>query len=232
MAKGKKHPKKGEGRLPPDDAAMRSSAREPTSGKPGAPRASQVSGGKGSGPRAGRRTWMATHGRDLRFLLIFALLMGLYYAASTTSPVKEQFFPWYLRVSAVASGKTLQAVGYDKVTVRGNSLIHPKGAVSVERGCDAVEPCALFVSAVLASPVSFWAKLPAAAIGCALLMIINLVRIMSLLLTAVHWKSAFEIMHLDVWQSVFIFLAILFWALWASWETRRRARRHAAAIQT
>lgn len=156
--------------------------------------------------------------------------MGLYYAASTTSPVKNRFFPWYLRLSAQASGMALQSFGYHGVSVRGNSLVAPRGAVSVERGCDAVEPCALFASAVLASPVSLWAKVPAAAIGCVFLMIINLVRIMSLLLTAAHWKAAFDIMHLDVWQSVFIFLAILFWALWASWETRRRTRRHAAAI--
>jgi len=37
-------------------------------------------------------------------------------------------------------------------------------------------------------------------------------------------------MHLDVWQSLFIFLAILLWAVWATWErSRARKKRHAAA---
>jgi len=52
------------------------------------------------------------------------------------------------------------------------------------------------------------------------------VRIISLFLCAVHWKSAFNIMHLDVWQALFIFLAILFWALWAAWAVKRQRRRN------
>ena len=127
-------------------------------------------------------------------------------------------------------GAALHLVGYEDMNVRGNALWSPRGAVSVERGCDAMDPCALFVSAVLASPVALSSRLPAALLGAVLLMIINLLRIVSLFLTAVHWRPAFDIMHLDVWQSLFIFLAILFWAVWASWERHRRRRtRHAPA---
>lgn len=105
-----------------------------------------------------------------------------------------------------------------------------KRSVSVERGCDALAPSALFVSAVLASPVSIRSRLIAALGGTLLLMVINLVRIISLYLTRIHWPKAFDVMHLDVWQSLFIFLAILLWAVWATWErSRARKKRHAAA---
>lgn len=177
----------------------------------------------GGGPR--RRSWYQTHGRDLKFLTVFAVLMGLYYSVSTMSWAQDWFFPWYLLKNAEAAGAVVHAFGYDDVDVQGRALASPRGSISVERGCDAVEPAALFVSAVLASPVPLLSRLTAAVLGTFLLMLVNLVRIISLFLTNIHWKKAFDIMHLDVWQAAFILLAILLWAFWASWVMRRRTRR-------
>jgi exosortase/archaeosortase family protein len=172
-----------------------------------------------------KRSWMATHGRDLRFLLVFAILMGVYYAATTTAAVKEQFFPWYLTLNADASVGVLHASGIDYVNRIHHSLNSSFGSITVERGCDAVEPTALFVAAVLASPVRMMAKLPAVLVGTLVLAVVNLVRIVSLFLSAVYWRSAFNILHLDVWQAAFILLAIVMWAWWASWAVRRQTGR-------
>ena len=177
---------------------------------------------------------MKTHGRDLRFLAVFAVLMGLYYLATTTSVVSDPdhgFFEWYLRINAKASAGVLHLVGYEDVQRREKSLVSISrgGAISVARGCDAVEPSALFVSAVLASPVPLVSRLTAAVAGTVLLMLLNLVRIISLFLCAVHWKKAFDLMHLDVWQTLFIVLAILLWAIWAAWATRKKRPRQADA---
>jgi len=152
---------------------------------------------------------MDTHGRDLRFLVIFAVLMGVYYAATTTAAVKERFFPWYLTLNADASVTVLHAVGIDYVQRTHHSLNSKRGSITVERGCDAVEPTALFVSAVLASPVGLMSKLPAIVLGTLLLAVVNVARIVSLFLSAVYWRKAFDILHLDVWQAAFILLAIL-----------------------
>lgn len=154
--------------------------------------------------------------------------MGTYYASSTTSVVKDRFFPWYLTWSAEVSGAVLRTFG-SPVETSGKSLISkrenaPKAAISVERGCDAVEPSALFVSAVMASPVPFLRRLSAAFLGTMILMVLNLIRIMSLFLTAVFWREAFDVMHLDVWQAGFIFFALVMWGVWAAWESRRRKR--------
>lgn len=163
---------------------------------------------------------MDTHGRDLRFLVIFAVLMGVYYAATTTSAVKERFFPWYLTLNADASVVVLHGAGIDYVQRINHALNSARGSINVERGCDAVEPTALFVSAVLASPVPWLSKFPAVFVGTLILAIVNIVRIVSLFLSAVYWRAAFDILHLDVWQAAFILLAILMWALWASWAVR------------
>ena len=175
----------------------------------------------GRGP-TGLRKWVEANRRDLRFLLVFGLCMGLYYVSTLTSPVKEGFFPAYLRLNAGASAAVLRAFGQE-AAARDQSIISPSGpSIELERGCDAVEPSALFVSAVLASPVPLVARLSAALAGTFLLMMLNLLRIISLFLVRMYWPEAFDTMHLDVWQALFIFLAILLWAMWASHMARKR----------
>lgn len=173
-------------------------------------------------PPAGSRSWFATHGRDLRFLVIFAVLMGLYYVATTTQTMKERFFPWYLQFNTTASVWVLNAGGEDGVHANGTSLTSTKGTISVARGCDAVEPTALFAAAVLASPVAFATKLPTVIAGALVLAVVNIIRIISLFLSAAYWRPAFDILHLDVWQAAFIFLSLLLWALWAAWVMKRQ----------
>jgi len=161
----------------------------------------------------------------LRFLLIFAVLIGLYYVTTTFGFVKQGFFPRYLSLNAWASVVLLNAMGYDDVSLEGRSIQSPSFAIQIERGCDAVEPSALFIAAVLASPVLLRRKIPAVIIGSSLLLMLNLVRIITLYLTGLHFRSLFDTMHLDVWQAAFIVLAILFWAGWASWVGRTPARQ-------
>lgn len=187
-------------------------------------------GGSKAGKKRARGSWFATHGRDLKFLLIFVAVMGLYYGVTTTEGVKYRFFPWYLEWNAGASGAILNGIGYDDVTVEGKAIGSPQFGVQIERGCDAVSPSALFVAAVLASPIAFRRKIPAAIIGVLLLLVLNLVRIVSLFLTGLYFPRFFETMHLDVWQALFIIFALCLWAIWASWESRtRRSKPNATA---
>lgn len=187
-------------------------------------------GQRGEGPRDGSSGggWYATHGRDIRFLVIFATLMAVYYLATLTSLVEQQFMPWYLELNARVSGAILNGLGYP-VEVDGSTLVSTY-TIQIRRGCDAVAPSALFVSAVLASPLPFRPRLLAALGGTFFLMTLNLVRIVSLFLIRGYAPSWFNVIHLDVWQAIFIFLAILLWAMWASRMARLRdgAVLHAA----
>ena len=174
--------------------------------------------------------WYETHGRDLRFLLIFAVLMVLYYLVTTTHLMEQRFFPWYLNATANVSGRILH-LGGSGVKIDGKSLDDPdnQGSVTVERGCDAVASTALFVSAVIASPAPWASKIPAILGGTFILMVVNIIRIVTLYLTRIYWTRAFDVMHLDVWQAAFIFLAIMLWAFWAAWTTKRLKRRSDAS---
>ena len=88
---------------------------------------------------------------------------------------------------------------------------------------------ALFVAAVLASPVVFWRKLPAVVVGVLLLLVLNIVRIVTLYLTGIYLKSVFDIMHLDVWQAMFIGMALMLWAVWARYLAHPRKRKQNVA---
>jgi exosortase/archaeosortase family protein len=78
------------------------------------------------------------------------------------------------------------------------------------------------VAAVIASPVRFARKIPGLAIGVPSLLAINLLRVVSLFYIGVHHKEIFERVHYEIWQAVFIVLAVVFWAIWVQWATRRR----------
>jgi exosortase H (IPTLxxWG-CTERM-specific) len=179
----------------------------------------------GGSPGDPRRNWFGRNRRDIRFLLIFAAVIGLYYCATVTGPMKNRFFPAYLALNARLSGALLTVLG-QKVTVEGRTVASADGtSLSIERGCDAVDPSALFVAAVIASPVRLAPKLIAAIGGTFILMILNLVRVISLFFVRIYWPRAFDTVHLDVWQALFIFLAILMWGVWASRAARTAESR-------
>jgi exosortase/archaeosortase family protein len=166
------------------------------------------------------KSWFERNRRDIRFLTIFATVLLVYFGATLTPPVKNWFFPAYLRLNAQVSGGLLRALGQN-VKVEDRAISISGGAtLQIERGCDAVDPSALFVAAVIASPVRWTSRFPAALGGTLLLMVLNLARVVSLFFVRLHYPKAFDFMHLDVWQALFIFLAILLWGLWASRASR------------
>jgi len=157
-------------------------------------------------------------------VIIFAVLMGLFYGfIHTPAGADDPFIP-YLKVIAKLTAGSLRLIGYD-ATADGTLVAAPEFSVAIVRGCDAIEPVAAFTAAVLASPVAFSLKIPGILIGVVVLLLINLVRIVSLFLIGLHWRKAFDMVHLDVWQAVFIVLAIVFWAVWVQWATHDRTER-------
>jgi exosortase/archaeosortase family protein len=131
----------------------------------------------------------------------------------------KRFVPWHHQLIAKVSGGMLTVLGQD-ITVADTSISSQMFSVQIVRGCDAVEAIALYVCAVLAFPLPFLKKLPGIIAGVLLLLVLNLVRVVSLFLIGVYSPTIFDMMHIDVWQALFIFLAVLLWILWLLWATR------------
>ncbi|MBN1392298.1 MAG: archaeosortase/exosortase family protein [Sedimentisphaerales bacterium] len=165
--------------------------------------------------------WIYRH-QILVFLLVFVFLMVLFYAFVVFTPFYQRdFLLSYLPFNAKVSGAILSFLGQD-ITVTGSSISSPRFSVRVVPGCDGIEPIALFVCAVLAFPNPFLRKLPGIIFGSFLLAVLNFIRVVSLFLIGVYFPCALNVMHIDIWQGLFIFFAVLFWIVWLRWATQNQ----------
>lgn len=149
--------------------------------------------------------------------------MGVFYGVTALLWFRGHLFPSYLQLNASVSAWILDVFG-EEASSDGFSVLTPRFQLSIRRGCDAIEPSALFAAAVIAFPAGIRRKVPGLLIGVATLLLLNLVRIVSLYYTGVHFPSAFETMHVEVWQPLFILIAITLWVAWALWTTARRPK--------
>jgi exosortase H (IPTLxxWG-CTERM-specific) len=212
-------------------AGKRSKARPPRApsvdGAGAEPRRAEAGGEDQEAQRGkGRRFWARRP--VLRFILVFGVLMVLFYTAYYTprsiSATVAGVFDASLDLYAEASGTVLGILG-DEVHVGGTSITSPRFSIRIVRGCDAVEATALFVCAVVAAPVGWRRRLVGILGGVVLLVGLNIVRIVSLYYIGIHFPNAFRAVHIDVWQPVFILVAVGLWLLWACWATRSRTER-------
>lgn len=174
--------------------------------------------------------WLRDKWPVLKFVLIFASLLGAFYAVFLLPPSRYprvgHAFTAYLSFYARLAGWVINLFG-EGAAVAGQYITSSRFSVRVVRGCDAMEATAMLVAAIIASPVSIRRKLPGVVAGVLLLGLLNLVRIVSLFYIGIHWPDAFETVHFHVWQPVFIVLAVAGWLAWAVWARRPHRVRSA-----
>lgn len=181
-------------------------------------------GGVRSAAARPRRSWTYGKGPIFRFVGLFVLLLGAFYAITFIPVVSNDIIPAYLRWNARASTFILNVFG-ENASARDTSVSSARNSVNIRHGCDAIEPSALFLAAVLAFPAAFKSKLPGLIAGTLILAIINLVRIVSLFYVGIFKQEWFDFMHEDFWQPLFILLALSLWIAWAMWAMRTSMRR-------
>ena len=164
-------------------------------------------------------------------MLWLSILYGGFNAVFYVWLSQGSFFETYLKWNAKLTAMFLNAVG-DDATVDGVNVVSPRWSLEIRSGCDGIQASAFFVFAVLTSPVSVSLRARAAPmlVGTLILLLLNLVRIISLYYTGVYSPSLFELMHVDVWQAVFVFLPLTFWVVWVRRAMQRgRVTRDVAA---
>jgi len=106
-------------------------------------------------------------------------------------------------------------------TAKGYGLNSPDFSISISAGCDAVEPIALFVIAILSFYYPLSLKLKGILIGVPALLLLNLFRVISLFVIGIYIPSIFDLMHYEVWQVLFIMLTVLMWLYWIFWGQKQ-----------
>ena len=162
--------------------------------------------------------WYANTGPIWRFGLKFGGLMALYYLIVLT-PFCDRLLYSYLATNAWLANGILNWLGQDshvsEITIRSARF-----AITVRRGCDAVEPSWFFCAALLAFPVSWVRKVWGILTGAVLLQLLNLIRIVSLYFIGLHYPRLFNTAHVEIWPVVFTIVAIALWMGWIGWSRR------------
>ncbi len=178
----------------------------------------------GSKPKpANSAVWVGSKRPVFIFVGVFVLLMGVFYAITFLPFVNKGVMQGLQEVNARASAAVLNIFGEGARAIDTN-ITSNRYSVNIKHGCDAIEPIALFVAAVLAFPAPLRTKWPGLLIGTFVLTALNIVRIISLFYVGIHWQSAFDTMHEDVWQPAFIVFSLFFWVVWALWATKPRTQ--------
>ena len=179
----------------------------------------RVSNQSEPGPETLRVRWAAWYANTSpiwKFALKFGALMTLFYGLILT-PYFDQLLYSYLSANAWVTNGILnclvQETSVAEITVRSVRF-----AITVRRGCDAVEPSWFLCAALLAFPAPFKRKVLGILVGVALLQMLNLIRIVSLFFIGLNYPRFFGPAHVEVWPIVFIITAIGLWIGWISWS--------------
>ncbi len=180
--------------------------------------AEQITERAGSSFRTRSLQWYANVGPIWRFGLKFGALMVLFYVL-ILAPVFDRLLYSYLEANAWLANVLLnwfgQASHVSEITIRSARF-----AITVRRGCDAVEPSWFFCAALLAFPAPWSRKVAGMLAGALLLQALNLLRIVSLYFIGLYYPRFFNTAHVEIWPVVFIMVAIALWVGWMSWSRR------------
>ncbi len=122
-------------------------------------------------------------------------------------------FHRFLEFNAQATG-ALVSLFDSSVNVNGVNVASGSYAVLVISECTIMAPLAIYSAAVLAVPAHFKTKVLGVALGFGVLSAVNLIRTTSLFFLGSAAPELMDVVHLLVWQSLMVLLAVGLWLLW------------------
>ncbi len=152
-------------------------------------------------------------------LLLFFFVVFLYFepigpfliALNEVTAATSAAFARLLGMSVVADGSIVQ-------TPNGMSL-------AVRQGCNGIFVAMIYFAALMAFPATLRERFVGAALGLSAIGVLNIVRMTTLCWTAWRIPRAFEYVHIQLWQTLFVILVVGIWLVWArmSLASRRGA---------
>ena len=169
------------------------------------------------------------HGRargwqfGVSFALTATALLGLYYFPYPRGSVMQRVLAGYLHHYAWVSGSLLRLLE-PNIIVSGQDILG-RYSVRIVKTCDGMDVNILLFSAIMAWPCVVRRRVAAAAIGVAVLFVVNTSRICSLYLIGVYAPASFELVHLELWPVLILIVAVIFFLLFIRDAEGRAAAR-------
>ena len=145
---------------------------QPKEGPPPSPLASQSQKAVPN-RRTNSAVWVGSKRPVFIFVGVFVLLMGVFYAITFIPFVNTKVMSGLQQANARASVAVLNVFGVGARAIDTN-ITSSRYSVNIKHGCDAIEPIALFVAAVLAFPAPLRTKWPGLLIGTLVLPALNI----------------------------------------------------------
>ncbi|MGH8498564.1 MAG: exosortase H [Methylococcales bacterium] len=149
------------------------------------------------------------------YLLVFASVLILLYAAELLEPVREAVIMPFTALIAQVSAGIVQlfdpAVDASGIVLRN---VNNGAAVAILPGCNGVEAMICLTAAIIAFPASLYHKFVGLACGFAAIQTLNIGRVISLFYLLQWNREWFEWAHLYVWQALIILDALIVFLLW------------------
>jgi exosortase H (IPTLxxWG-CTERM-specific) len=146
------------------------------------------------------------------YVIFFACILS-FYTLLRTSIMREYVSEPLAVAFASVSGLMLNLLSL-KATASGTSLKVEGFAAQIDDVCTGIFVVAIYLSAILAYPSRAGEKLKGLLMGASAILLLNLIRVVSLMYIGLYLPQFFETAHLLVWQSLIIFSALLVWIYW------------------
>jgi len=144
---------------------------------------------------------------------LFVFFISLFYILWISSFGSKHLFEPVIAFYAAASAKILAWLGYH-TSVNGTVIFSSEFDLNIKRGCDAIEATALFIAAILSFPAPIKRKILGIIIGIVTFVLVNFIRIITLFITGLKHPALFNFMHDQIWQIIYIAIAVLLLLLW------------------
>ena len=125
---------------------------------------------------------------------------------------------------AIHTSFLLNCIGLN-VVPNGITLCGHGFSVEIRYGCNAIYEIMVFSSAIIASPIKIKEKLSGVIFGSLTIYLLNLVRVILLFISGDYFPKAFDILHENVSQNIFILCLVILWIFWVSRSSRTTHRK-------
>jgi len=149
----------------------------------------------------------------IRAYVVFIVSVLTLYTLLRTSTLHDYVAQPLAVAFAKISGLALNLLSL-KATATGTLLSIDGFAARIDDVCTGIFVVAIYLSAVLAYPSRVGEKLKGLLLGASAILILNMIRVVSLMYIGRFFPALFETAHLVVWQSLIIFSALLVWIYW------------------
>lgn len=121
-----------------------------------------------------------------------------------------------LNIVEVASG-LLSAFGFEVNSVGRLACINQTPGILIVDGCNGIDAIGVFIGFMLAWPGRSMSKASYLFLGMAAIYLVNILRILTLVITQHYWPAFFDITH--DYSTTFLFYMAIFalWVIWANY---------------